>query len=250
MAEPASPRTRPDDEMGGPRPYRRPAMSARKKATFPTTSGRRHGVRNSERTKADILAVATREFAAKGLSGARIDEIAARTKTSKLMIYYHFGGKEKLYVAVIEDVYRRFRNIEHRLDAEQATPEQALRNLVAFTFDHHHSHPDYIRLVMNENLHRGRYLKRSKIIQRLGVPAIEAIRKILERGVAAGTFRPGIDPVDLHMSISALCFFNVSNRHTFGTIFKKNMASATALAARKAAIADMIVSSVKRTPQG
>jgi AcrR family transcriptional regulator len=204
-------------------------------------------LRDPARTKADILAVATREFAAKGLSGARIDQIAARTKTSKLMIYYYFGGKERLYVAALEEVYRRFRNIESTLAIDHLSPADALRSLVGFTFDHHHAHPDYIRLVMNENLHNGRHLRRSRIIQRLNMPAIDAIRRILGRGVAQGVFRAGIDPVDLHMSISALCFFNVSNRHTFATIFKTDMTSPAALRARRAAIADLILASVRRT---
>jgi AcrR family transcriptional regulator len=208
--------------------------------------GKTRRARDPERTRANIIAVATEEFAAKGLSGARIDEIAARTKTSKLMIYYYFGGKEELYVAVLEEVYRQFRDIENKLDIDHLSPEDALRRLVIFTFDHHNAHPDYIRLVMNENLHNGRYLRRSKIIQKLNVPAIDAIRRILDRGVEQGVFRTGIDPVDLHMSISALCFFNVSNRHTFATIFKKDMTSMPARVARKTDIADLIVASVKR----
>lgn len=201
--------------------------------------------RDPERTRADILAIAVEEFAAKGLSGARIDEIAARTRTSKLMIYYYFGGKEELYLSALEEVYRRFRNIETGIDLDHLSPESALRSLVGFTFDHHHAHPDYIRLIMNENLHNGVYLRRSAIIQELNVPAIDAIRRILDRGVGEGLFRPGIDPVDLHMTISALCFFNVSNRHTFGTIFKKDMASPRALAERRASISDIILASVR-----
>ena len=197
------------------------------------------------RTMAGILEVATAEFASKGLSGARIDEIAAATRTSKRMIYYYFGSKEGLYVAVLEESYRRMRAIEAELHLEDLAPEAALRRLVKFTFDHHQGNPDYIRLVMTENMERGVYLAQSKSIRELNVPAIEAIRKLYNRGVADGIFRPGLDPIDIHASISALTFFNVSNQHTFGLIFKKDTQTAKALTARRDSIIEMVVRFVR-----
>ena len=197
------------------------------------------------RTMAGILEVATAEFASKGLSGARIDEIAAATKTSKRMIYYYFGSKEGLYVAVLEESYRRMRAIEAELHLEDLAPEAALRRLVEFTFDHHQGNPDYIRLVMTENMERGVYLAQSKSIRELNVPAIEAIRKLYNRGVADGIFRPGLDPIDIHASISALTFFNVSNQHTFGLIFKNDGQSPAAIAARRNSIVELIVRFVR-----
>ena len=199
-----------------------------------------------ERTMAGIMEVATREFSEKGLAGARIDEIAAATKTSKRMIYYYFGSKEGLYVAVLEESYRRMRTIESELHLEDLPPEDALRRLVGFTFDHHHSNEGYIRLVMAENMERGQYLAQSKIIQKLNVPAIEAIRKLYERGVAQGIFRSQLDPVDIHASISALTFFNVSNRHTFSLIFKRDIESPKAVTARRDSIIEMIVRFVRK----
>lgn len=198
------------------------------------------------RTMAGILKVATTEFAAKGLSGARIDAIAAATRTSKRMIYYYFGSKEGLYVAVLEEAYRRMRQIEAEQHLEDLAPEAALRRLVEFTFDHHSSNPDYIRLVMTENMERGAYLAQSKTIQELNVPAIQAIARLYERGVAEGAFRPGLDPIDIHASISALTFFNVSNQHTFGLIFKEDARTAQAVAARRSSITEMVVRFVRR----
>lgn len=199
-----------------------------------------------ERTMAGILEVATKEFAEKGLSGARIDAIAAATSTSKRMIYYYFGSKEGLYVAVLEDAYRRMRAIEAELHLENLAPEAALRRLVEFTFDHHWGNPDYIRLVMNENIERGTYLAQSQSIRQLNVPAIAAIRELYDRGVAQGVFRPGLDATDIHASISALTFFNVSNQHTFGLIFKGAPSDETALAVRRDSITEMVVRFVLR----
>lgn len=193
------------------------------------------------RTMAGILEVATLEFAEKGLSGARIDAIADATSTSKRMIYYYFGSKEGLYIAVLENMYARMREIEAGLHLEDMEPEAALRRLVEFTFDHHASNPGFIRLVMTENMERGAYLNQSKSIQQLNVPAIAAIRELLDRGVALGLFRRGLDAVDIHASISALTFFNVSNQHTFGLIFKDGRNLSESQAVRRSNIVEMIV---------
>jgi AcrR family transcriptional regulator len=198
------------------------------------------------RTMAGILDKATQEFAEKGLSGARIDEIAAATQTSKRMIYYYFGSKEGLYLAVLEEAYRRMRSIEAELHLENLPPVDALRRLAAFTFDHHHSNPDFVRLVMSENMQRGQYLAQSKQIQQLNVPAISSIQKLYERGVASGEFRTGLDPIDIHASISALTFFNVSNQHTFGLIFKRNTQTTAAVAERRENVVEMVVRFVRK----
>jgi AcrR family transcriptional regulator len=216
--------------------------------TIAKKPARREPTRTNDpvRTMAGILEVATAEFAEKGLSGARIDEIADATKTSKRMIYYYFGSKEGLYLAVLEEAYRRMRHIESQLKLDDLPPEGALRRLVEFTFDHHWGNPAYIRLVMNENMARGSYLAQSKIIQELNVPAIGAIEKLYARGVEAGVFRPGLDPIDIHASISALTFFNVSNQHTFGLIFKADTAAEAARTRRRENIVELIERFVKR----
>jgi AcrR family transcriptional regulator len=212
-----------------------------KQEAFHSPKSRRQRVNDPDGTKRNIIDVATEEFSAKGFSGARVDKIAARTKTSKRMIYYYFGGKEGLYIAVLEAAYRSIRSIEAALDLEKQTPEQALRALISFTFDYQNAHPEFVRLVMNENILNGAYLSRSKAIQRLNVTAIDTLRDLLVRGQRQGVFRHDVDPVDLHMSISALCIFNVANRATFSTIFKRDMASARALAARRVQVIDTIL---------
>jgi AcrR family transcriptional regulator len=214
---------------------KRPAGRSMKPAAKETTR-----TNDPERTKANILEVAAAEFGEKGLAGARIDEIAALTKTSKRMIYYYFGNKEGLYLAVLEESYKKVRDIEAELHLQDLEPEQALRRLVAFTFDHHLSHENYIRLVMSENINRGQYIAQSKNIQELNVPAIAAIRHLYQRGVKARVFRPGLDAVDIHASISALSFFNVSNRHTFGVIFKLDTRSPAYVAHRRDSVIEMV----------
>ena len=195
---------------------------------------------------ANIVEVATKEFADKGLSGARIDEIAALTHTSKRMIYYYFTSKEGLYVAVLEEAYRRIRSIEATLNLDDLEPEAALRKLVGFTFDYQLANPDFIRLVMTENIHNGEFLAQSKTIQQLNVPVINAVKAVYDRGVKAGVFRRGLDAVELHMSISALCFFNVANRHTFALIFKRDMTDPEAMEGRRKNIVEMLARYVRK----
>jgi AcrR family transcriptional regulator len=194
-----------------------------------------------EGTRQNIIEVASEEFAVNGLSGARIDEIAARTLTSKRMIYYYFGDKEGLYLAALEDAYRRVRQGEAELDVAHLPPLEALKRLVEFTFDHHHRHEDFIRMVMIENIHHGAYLDRSKVIRSLNLSAIGTIESVYNRGVAAGLFRKGLDPIELHWQISALCFFNVSNRTTFSKIFGRDFGSADAQAALRHNVVEMVV---------
>ena len=192
-------------------------------------------------TRRDILETASREFAMNGLSGARIDEIAARTKSSKRMIYYYFGDKEGLYLAALENAYRTVREGESKLDIDGLPPREALQRLVEFTFDHHHEHEDFIRMVMIENIHHGEYLERSEAIRGLNVTAIDAIASIYQRGVSESVFRPGLDPIDLHWHVSALCFFNVSNRATFSKIFGRDMGAPEALSRLRENTVEMVL---------
>ena len=130
-----------------------------------------------EGTRRNILDIASEEFALNGLSGARIDEIAARTRSSKRMIYYYFGDKEGLYLSALENDYRLVREGEAKLDTEDLAPLAALGRLVEFTFDHHHQHEEFIRMVMIENIHKGEYLERSKVIRKLNATAIDHLSR-------------------------------------------------------------------------
>lgn len=200
---------------------------------------------NPEAVKANILHVASQEFATNGLSGARVDEIAARTETSKRMIYYYFGDKERLYRAVLEAAYREVRAGERDLNLEGLEPETALRRLVEFTFDHHHRHPAFIRLVMIENIHHGRYLSQSDLIRDLNSGAIEHLDEVLDRGRRAGIFRQDADPLVVHWHISALSFFNVSNEATFSVVFGDRLSRPAGQEVLRRWVADTVLRSVR-----
>ena len=171
-----------------------------------------------------ILDAAIAEFSEKGYSGGRVDDIAARTRTTKRMIYYYFGGKEGLYAAVLEEAYGGVRDAEGALRLDELPPVEAVRRLVETTFDHHAAHPDFVRLVSGENIEGARTVSASPTIRARNAAVIGAVAALLRRGEAEGAFRPGVDPLDLHMLISGFCFYRVSNRHTLRAIFGEDSA--------------------------
>jgi AcrR family transcriptional regulator len=206
--------------------------------TVPVPPPRRQ--RDAARTRSEILEVATKEFADRGYSGARVDRIAAQTHTTKRMIYYYFGGKEQLWVAVLEQAYTAIRLAEQQIDVEHLDAVSAIRRLAEVTFDHHESNPEFIRLVSIENIHRGEHLTGARFA-RVNSPAIDLIARILKRGDNSGAFIRNIDPVDLHMMISAFCVFRVANRYTFGTIFDRDLTSANRRSHYRTMLGDMVV---------
>lgn len=198
-----------------------------------------------QRTQENILEVATEEFATHGLAGGRVDAIAERTRTSKRMIYYYFGSKEGLYLAVLERSYRKIRTLEADLQLSNLEPEEALRVLISTTFDHDEAHPDFVRLVSIENIHHAAHMLRSEAIRDLNVSVIETIAGILERGVTQQVFTRRADPIDVHMMISAFCFFRVSNRYTFGSIFRRDLSEPATMDRHRTMIADAVVGYLK-----
>ena len=191
--------------------------------------------------RADILRAATEEFAASGLSGGRIDEIAHRTNVSKRMIYYYFGDKVGLYRAVLERVYISLRQNEERLRVEDLPPVAALARLVEATFDAHAATPVFIRLVMIENIHNAAYLRQSDIVPRLNRAIIDKLADVCDRGRAAGLFREFANPLELHWLISAPSFYNVSNRATFTTSFGEALHTVEGQARLRRRITNMIL---------
>jgi AcrR family transcriptional regulator len=204
---------------------------------------------DADRTREEILAVAREEFATHGLSGARVDAIAARTQTAKRMIYYYFGSKEGLYLAVLERAYGQIRAIERELDLEALPPVEAMRRMVEFTLDYHDEHPDFVRLVCIENIHHGRYVAQSEAIQNLNVTVIEMLGDILRRGQQAGVFKRDADPVDVHMLISSFSFYRVSNRHTFSRLFRRDLESDQTKRHHKNMLVDAVLGFLA-TPEG
>ncbi|MGA5508165.1 TetR/AcrR family transcriptional regulator [Streptomyces umbrinus] len=197
--------------------------------------------RDAARTRAEILEAATEEFARIGYSGARIDDIADRTRTTKRMIYYYFGSKEQLFTAVLERAYASIRHSEQELGVEHLDPVSAIRRLAGLTFDHHEAHPDFMRLVSIENIHQAEHIAASPALRSLNAPVIAIIDRILRAGREQGVFTAQVDAVDLHMMISAFCCFRITNRHTFGALFGRDLIAPDRRDYYRTLLGDMVI---------
>ena len=179
--------------------------------------------RDPARTQAEILRVATEVFADEGYSGARVDEIAARTRTTKRMIYYYFGGKEGLYMAVLEGVYAAIREREQDLVLDTLPPREAMAEVVRFAFDYHGAHPELCRIVSIENIHKAEHLERSARARTLNWPIITLLETILARGRDQGDFRRDADAMEIHVMIMAMAMYAVNHRATVRAGFGYDM---------------------------
>jgi AcrR family transcriptional regulator len=179
--------------------------------------------RDADRTREEILRAAMAEFAGHGFGGARMEAIAERSGVNKKLIYYYFAGKDELFLAVLEQTYADIRAAERALHLEASDPLEAIMSLVAFTWRYYLAHPEFLALLNSENMHRAGHLKRSRRIRQMNSPLIEVLADVLVRGERSGALRPGIDPMQLYISIAGLAYFYLSNNHTLSAIFGREL---------------------------
>lgn len=209
---------------------------------------RRPPPRDAELTRRRILAAATAEFARKGLGGARVDEIALRSRSNKRMIYHYFGSKERLFTVVLEEAYSGIRSAERELHLDELAPEAAIVRLVEFTWKYYLDHPEFLTLVNSENLHRAKHLKGSEVIRKTSSQFVNMVKAILDRGAAQGVFRSDIDPVQLNITIAAIGYYYLNNRYTGAIVYERDLMSEASLSARLKFNLDTILRLIKKSP--
>ncbi len=197
-------------------------------------------LRDSEWTKAQLLDAARLEFSEKGLSGARVNDIAARASVNKQMLYYYFGDKENLYCAVLNHAYEEIRARENELDLASLAPVAAMERFIGFTFDYLTENRYFVALLNDENIHKARHILDSEYLQDLHARLQETIGDILTRGEREGVFRPNVDPIDLYISIASLCYFYYSNIHTLSAIFGRDLSDRSATHHRRQHVIDFV----------
>lgn len=194
-----------------------------------TPTPRKPRTRDAEATKARILEAAKREFAKNGLGGARVDVIAEKARANKRMIYHYFESKEGLFQTILENAYVDIRTAEQKLNLDHLAPQEALERLVRFTWDYYLKNPEFITLVNSENLHRAKHLKKSEVVKVYSRKFVSMVSTILDRGVAAGVFRPDVDPVQLNITIAAIGYYYLTNRFTGSIVFERDLMAKSAL---------------------
>jgi len=201
-----------------------------------------------EGSRLALLAAARTAFSERGLEGARVDDIAQRAGVNKQLVYHYFGSKDGLYTAVLEQVYTEVREQERGLELDALPPEQAMRELIEFSFDYLAKSPDFVRILADENAHRGQHLQGSEIVKNVNRPIIEVIRTTLARGAEAGVFRAGLDPLHVYLSIAGMSFFFFANLHTLSRAFDTELGSARGMAERRSQIVDFVLRALKNQP--
>lgn len=201
--------------------------------------------RNPEATRASILAAARVEFAAKGLEGARVDQIAQRAKANKQLVYYYFGSKDDLYKAALEATYAEIRALERELDLTALPPRDAMVRLIDFSLDYLNEHREFIRMLADENAHGARHVQASEMALRTNSPLLDLIAETLNRGVAEGIFRDGVDPLELYISIAGMTFFYFANGLTMSAIFGRDLGQRDAVASYRNHIVTLTLTGLK-----
>ncbi|MGN6486770.1 MAG: TetR family transcriptional regulator [Devosia sp.] len=201
--------------------------------------------REDENSRPALLAAARAAFSERGLEGARVDDIARRAGVNKQLVYHYFGSKDGLYTAVLEGIYREIRDHESALELEALPAEAAMRALVEFSFDYLARSPEFVRILADENANGGKHLQGSGIVKEVNRPIIDLLRKTLGRGVAAGVFRPGLDPLHVYLSIAGMSFFYFANLHTLSRAFDPRLASPEGIAERRGEIIEFVLAALR-----
>jgi len=196
-------------------------------------------------TRKKLLTAAREEFARHGFAGARVDEIAERAGVNKQLVYHYFGDKDALYLAVLEWVYEEIRAQERALNLEGLPPQQAIRKLIESSFDHLAAHPDFIVLLNDENRAGAHHVRGSRRLEAMHSPLVSMVDKILKQGVREGTFRRGVNPVQLYISIAGLSYFYFSNTATLSAIFGTDLSRDAARRARRKHVVDLVLQALR-----
>ncbi len=216
-----------------------------------TTEERKPGVRElaAQATRDSILKAAIKVFSKNGFDGGRVEQISKAAKSYDRMIYYYFGSKEGLYIAALEEIYRRFNEAESELQLDESKPREALRKVIRFMWTYYLKHPEFITLLNTENLHRGKHIGKSDKAKDYSSPAVGVLQRVLQTGVAQGLFRADLLARDLYLTIAGLCYFYLSNRFTLSAFLGEDLEAPAALQQWQAHVIDTVERTVAATPQ-
>ena len=202
--------------------------------------------RDSAATRAALLSTAISEFAEKGFAGARVDEIANRAGVNKQLLYHHFGNKDDLYRVALETVYSEIREKEKALHLGDLSPVEAMRTLVGYSFDYLEEHPEFIRLLNDENAQGAPHATKSEQLTEMHWPLLELLSETLKRGAAEGVFRDDMDPINVYISIAGLSYFFFSNNPTLSAVFGQKLNAPQAIAQRRKHVIEFALAALER----
>lgn len=203
------------------------------------------GKRDPEARQRRLLQAATKEFAAKGLEGARVDKIAKQAGVNKQLVYHYFGNKEGLYLRVLEETYAAMTEAKKSLNLRELSPPEAVERLVDFTFEFYVNNRDFVALLNDENIHEARHLRQSMKIHAMYSGLLGMIEDMLRRGERDGSLRPGLDTVQFYITLSGMCYFYFANVNTLSVVFDRDLTTEEAVKTRRQHIIDTVMASVR-----
>jgi AcrR family transcriptional regulator len=225
------------------------AAAPKAKKSSASVALKRPGVRElaAQATREGILKAAIKVFAKSGFAGGRVEKISKAAKSFDRMIYYYFGSKEGLFIAALEEIYRRFCEAEAKVNLDMEQPVESLRTVVRFTWNYYQKHPEFITLLNSENLHRGVHISKSMRARDYSSAAISILDQVLRSGISKGVFRADVQARDLYLMISSLCYFYLSNRFTLSAFLGQDLQAADALSHWESVITDAVLRVVARS---
>lgn len=212
--------------------------------------GRPIGVRElaAQATRENILRAAIKVFAKHGFSGGSVEKISQAAKSVDRMIYYYFGNKEGLFVAVLEEIYRRFNDAEAKLHLDPAKPVESLQAMIRFVVRYYRDHPEFVSLLNSENLHRGKHIGKSLRAREYSSPAVGTTARVLRSGIEQGVFRADVSARDLYLLVAAAGYFHQSNRYTLSAFLGEDLQAPAAVAHWEDFVIDMVLRAVATDP--
>ena len=202
----------------------------------------------AQATRDSILRAATKVFAKHGYAGGRIEQISKAAKSYDRMIYYYFGSKEGLFIAVLEEMYRRFNEAESKLVLGTAAPVEALQAVILFMWGYYQKNPEFITLLNTENLHRGKHISKSLRASEYSSQAVSVLGEVLARGAKQKLFREDVCARDVYLMIAALAYFYLSNRFTLSAFLGEELETPAALAHWEVFLVDAVLRTVAVAP--
>lgn len=200
--------------------------------------------RSAQLTRDSVLKAAIRVFAKYGLNGGSIEKISSAAKSHDRMIYYYFGNKEGLFVAVLEEIYRQFNEAEAKVSIDAKDPVGSLKRIITFIIYYYHDHPEFVTILNSENLHRGKHIAKLQLATEYSSTAISVFKNILESGQAQGVFRQDVLARDLYMMVAALGYFYQSNRFTLSAFLGEKLDASDTFEAWEKFVVQAVLSTV------
>lgn len=201
----------------------------------------------AQSTQQSLLEAAIDVFSTHGLHGGSVSRIAEVAQSHDRMIYYYFGNKEGLFIAALEEIYRRYNEAEAAITLSPENPIEAMTEAVRFFVRYFRDHPEFVTVLNSENLYRGKHISQSLRASQYSKPAIGLVDQALSLGKQKGVFRPTAASRDVYLMISAMGYFYQSNQYTLSAFLGEKLSAPACYKQWESFVVDAVLRTVSRS---